>query len=193
MLQEKLLEYERKSQEGKTTLNLELTRLKSSLEQKQMELDQIKKEFEVINDQMEYMRRENDEMKKKLDDYDKVSKIQRTISADSSAMEKEIKELKSRLNNAEKAKKADLAQCKMRYDSQIVAISDELKSLQAQVTRFKRERDTYKHMLEGAQKTIGDLKTPAGKASRENRNSISSFDEVGASFSYLLLRLLKLP
>lgn len=172
------MEYERKSQEGKTTLNLELTRLKSTLEQKQMELDQIKKEYEVINDQMEYMRRENDEMKKKLDDYDKVSKIQRNISADSSAMDREIKELKLRLTNAEKSKKADLAQCKMRYDSQIVAINDELKSLQAQVTRFKRERDTYKHMLEGAQKTIGDLKTPAGKSIRENRNSISSFDEV---------------
>lgn len=159
-------------------MNLELTRLKSSLDQKQTELEQIRREHEVVNDQMEYMRRENDELKKKLDDYDKVHKIQRNISADSTAMENQIKELKLRLNNAEKSKKADLAQCKMRYDSQIVAINDELKSLQAQVTRFKRERDTYKHMLEGAQKTIGDLKTPTGKANRENRNSITSVDEV---------------
>lgn len=149
-----------------------------------MELDQIKKEYEVINDQMEYMRKENDEMRKKLDDYDKVNKIQRSISADSSAMEKEIKELKIRLSNAEKTKKTDLAQCKMRYDSQIVAINDELKSLQAQVTRFKRERDTYKHMLEGAQKTIGDLKAPTVKSGRENRNSISSLDEVLLSFFF---------
>lgn len=176
--QEKLLEYERKSQEGKTTLNLEMTRLKSSLEQTQMELDQIKKEHEVVNDQMEYMRRENDELKRKLDDYDKVNKIQRNISADSSAMEKQIKELKLKLTNAEKSKKADLAQCKMRYDTQIVTINEELKSLQVQVTRFKRERDTYKHMLEGAQKTIGDLKTPSGRSGRESRSSIGSLDEV---------------
>lgn len=176
--QEKLLEYERKSQEGKTSLNLEMTLLKSSLEHKQLELDQLKKEYEVVNDQMEYMRKENDELKRKLDDYDKVNKIQRTISADSSAMEREIKELKLQLGNAEKSKKADLAQCKMRYDSQIAAINEELKSLQGQVTRFKRERDTYKHMLEGAQKTIGELKNPSGKSGRESRSSIGSFDEV---------------
>lgn len=172
------MEYERKSQEGKTSLKLELTRVKSSLEQNQIELDQIKREYEVVNDQMENLRRENDELKRKLDDYDKVNKIQRNISADTSAMEKEMKELRLRLSDVEKTKKADLAQCKMRYDSQIVAINQELKSLQAQVTRFKRERDTYKHMLEGAQKTIGDLKTPTGKTNRENRNSITSFDEV---------------
>lgn len=182
-----MLEYERKSQEGKTTLNLEMTRLKSTLEQKQMELDQIKREYEVVNDQMEYMRKENDELKRKLDDYDKVNKIQRNISADSSAMEKEIKELKSRLSNAEKMKKTDLTQCKMRYDSQIATINDELKSLQAQVTRFKRERDTYKHMLEGAQKTIAELKSPSGKSGRESRNSIGSIDEVCNYFFPILV------
>lgn len=143
-----------------------------------MELDQIKREHEVVNDQMEYMRKENDELKRKLDDYDKVNKIQRNISADSTAMEKQIKELKLKLTNAEKSKKADLAQCKMRYDTQIVTINEELKSLQVQVTRFKRERDTYKHMLEGAQKTIGDLKTPSGRSGRESRSSIGSLDEV---------------
>lgn len=63
------------------------------MEQTQSELEKLRKEYEVINDQMEYMRRENDELKKKLDDYDKVHKIQRNISADTSAMEKEIKQL----------------------------------------------------------------------------------------------------
>lgn len=92
-MEEKLREYQKKSQEGKNTSNLERTRLKSSLEQTQSELEQLKKEYEVINDQMENLRRENDELKKKLDDYDKVSKIQRNISADSSAMEKQIKQL----------------------------------------------------------------------------------------------------
>lgn len=70
--------------------------MKSSLEQTQSELDQLKKENDVANDQMEYMRKETDELRKKLDDFDKVSKIQRNISADSSAMGKEIKELKAK-------------------------------------------------------------------------------------------------
>lgn len=56
-------------------------------------------------------------------------------------------------------------------------MNEQLNSLQQQVSRFKRERDTYKHMLEGAQKTIGDLKT-GPKSGRESRASIASFDEV---------------
>lgn len=92
-MEEKLTEYQKKSQEGKTTLNLERTRLKASLEKAQSELEQLKREYEVANDQLENLRRENDELKRKLDDYDKVSKVQRNISADSSAMEKEIKQL----------------------------------------------------------------------------------------------------
>lgn len=71
-------------------------RLKALLEEKQSEFEQIKKEYDVIHDQMEFMRRENDDLKKKLDDYEKVNKIQRTISADSSAMDKEIKQLRLR-------------------------------------------------------------------------------------------------
>lgn len=73
-----------------------------------------------------------------------------------------------------------MAELKMRYDSQVTVINNEIRSLQNQVTRFKRERDTYKHMLESAQKTIGDLKQNP-TAFRENRNSIASIDEVEES------------
>ncbi|CAH1969998.1 unnamed protein product [Acanthoscelides obtectus] len=133
-------------------------RLKALLEEKLSEFEQLKKEHDNIHDQMEYMRRENDELKKKLDDYDKVNKVQRNMSADSSAMEMEIKQLRMKLNNFEKNKKSDLAELKMRYESQLNAVNGELQSLQNQVMRFKREKDTYKHMLQTAQKTIGDLK-----------------------------------
>nr|CAH7735764.1 unnamed protein product [Callosobruchus chinensis] len=133
-------------------------RLKALLEEKLSEFEQLKKEHDSIHDQMEYMRRENDELKKKLDDYDKVNKVQRNMSADSSAMEKEIKQLRMKLNNSDKNKKSDLAELKMRYESQLNAVNGELQSLQNQVMRFKREKDTYKHMLQTAQKTIGELK-----------------------------------
>lgn len=39
--------------------------------------------------------------------------------------------------------------------------------VQGQVLRFKRERDTFKHMLEAAQKTISDLKA-AGATPRSS-------------------------
>lgn len=76
--------------------SFELGRWKAALAEKTSDLEQIKKEYDTVHDQMEYMRRESDELRKKLDDYDKVSKIQRNMSADSSAMEKDIRQLKNK-------------------------------------------------------------------------------------------------
>lgn len=92
-LEEKLKESNRLSYNGSESNR---QRLQALLEEKQSEFDQLKKEYDVIHDQMDFIRRENDDLKKKLDDYEKVNKIQRNISADSSAMEKEIKQLRLR-------------------------------------------------------------------------------------------------
>lgn len=80
-----------------------------------------------------------------------------------------------RLEAEEKARKSDVAAVKLRYDKRATALADELKSIQGQVLRFKRERDTFKHMLEGAQKTIADLKI--SQNSQTTRSSISSTSE----------------
>lgn len=74
----------------------------------------------------------------------------------------------------EKSKKTDLAELKMRYESQMNVVNGELQSLQNQVLRFKREKDTYKHMLETAQKTIGELKQNPTIAKEGPKN----YDEV---------------
>ncbi|XP_076261708.1 uncharacterized protein LOC143197279 isoform X2 [Rhynchophorus ferrugineus] len=159
----------------------EKQRFKALFEEKQSELEQVKKEYDHIHDQMEYMRRENDELNKKLDDYEKVNKIQRNISADTSAMEKEIKQLRLKLNSADKSKKSDVAECKMRYESQLSLMNKELQSLQNQVMRFKRERDTYKHMLESAQKTIGELKQSPKSNRNKNPKEQLHYDELEES------------
>lgn len=93
-MEDQIKKYERISNNGN---ELEKVRFKAILEERQSELDQTKKENEVLNDQLEYIRKECDEVKRKLDDYNKVNKIQRNISADSSAMEKEIRQLKAKL------------------------------------------------------------------------------------------------
>lgn len=87
---------EKNIQKGSDTFSFERERLKSSIEEKTSELDQLKKEYSMIHNQMEYMRKENEEVKKKLEDYSKLSKIQRNISADTSAMDKEIRQLRAR-------------------------------------------------------------------------------------------------
>lgn len=48
------------------------------------------------------------------------------------------------------------------------------------MTRFKRERDTFRHMLDGAQKTISELRSNPGASKR--LSSISSNEEVIAKF-----------
>ena len=115
-------------------------------------------------------------MSTKLKDYQAVSKIHQALTPDTTALESEIRKLKNALTNTEKAKKADLAQCKMRYEHRITAINDEIQAIQNQLSRYKRERDTYKHMLEGAQKTIGELKST--RQGRLSNASSGKSDEV---------------
>jgi hypothetical protein len=72
----------------------------------------------------------------------------------------------------------------MRYDSRVALISEEMTSLQSQVAKFKRERDSHRHMLEAAQKTIGELRSAAasssgGKNTPVSHASINPADEVG--------------
>lgn len=78
------------------SLLIERARLKSSIEDKTNELDQIKREGAVLEDQIKYLRKENEDLKQKLDDFDKVSKVQRNMTAESTALDKEMLQLKNK-------------------------------------------------------------------------------------------------
>lgn len=54
-----------------------------------------------------------------------------------------------------------------------------------QVTRFKRERDTFRHMLDGAQKTISELRSNPGANKR--LSTISSAEEVSLKMLKFIL------
>lgn len=136
------------------------------------EINSLKKENDLMMQRLENAREVNEDLLNKLKDYDAVSKAHQVLSADTSTLELEIQKLKTNLANLEKSKKADVAQCKMHYEHRVSAISDEMQSLQNQLSRYKRERDTYKHMLEGAQRTIADLKT-----SRHRKQSITNSEK----------------
>lgn len=58
-----------------------------------------------------------------------------------------------RLYNEEQARKTEVAAIKVRYDNRISVLSEELKNSQFQTLRFKRERDSYKHMLDSVDST----------------------------------------
>ncbi|XP_029663562.1 COP1-interactive protein 1 isoform X1 [Formica exsecta] len=151
------------------------------------EINTLKKENATLLERLEDVRKMNDDLSAKLKDYEAVSKIHQVLTPDTTALESEIRKLKNALTNMEKAKKADLAQCKMRYEHRITAINDEIQAIQNQLSRYKRERDTYKHMLEGAQKTIGDLKsTRQGRLSNASSGK-SDEDEESSRANVLVL------
>lgn len=68
-----------------------------------------------------------------MDDYDKVAKVQRTIDLDKTNLEKEIKALQNKLTLNDKTKKSEIAECKLRYESQMQTIQEELQTVQTQV------------------------------------------------------------
>ncbi|XP_012274536.1 myosin-2 [Orussus abietinus] len=176
-LQDTLKSKEREWQTEKTMLE-EITQGKTSssaLDEAKDEIGRLKRENRSLVEQMENVKKTNDDLISKLKDFNTVTKIQRNLSADSSALESELRKAKNALANVEKAKKADVAQCKLRYEHRITALNEEMKSIQNQLSRYKRERDTYKHMLEGAQKTIASLKV--ARQRRQSNTSTGKSDE----------------
>lgn len=59
----------------------------------------------------------------------------------------------------EKSHRSDMAAVKMKSDQRVALLQDDIHALHLQNAKFRRERDTFKEMLEGAQKNIADLKT----------------------------------
>ncbi|BES92388.1 SOGA family member [Nesidiocoris tenuis] len=148
------------------TLVLEKNRLQAFCDEKQSEIDQYKKETHGLKEQIDYMKKDNEELRRQIEDYEKVSKVHRSMNADVTALEKELKEYKTRLVMEEKAKKTELSKLKHRYDHRIAVLSDEMLSIQGQVARFKRERDSYRHMLEEAHRNIQEFKNTGTLSNR---------------------------
>lgn len=74
-----------------------------------------------------------------------------------------------RLETAEMNVKSEVAATRLRYEQQVTNLHNELTGLQRQCERFKRDRDTFKQLVEAAQKQIGDMKA--------NRRSFSVGNE----------------
>ncbi|XP_059045991.1 centromere-associated protein E isoform X5 [Achroia grisella] len=154
---------------------VERARLNTRLEQREQELRTATDKLDVLTHHHDLLKKELDEVRKKSEDYEKVAKVHRSLTADNAELERELTALNTRLEQADKARKTELTETKTRYEDQMNTMRDELKSLHNQVSRFKRERDNYKQMLDAAQKTMAEIKN-SGNA-RTQRASISSTDE----------------
>ncbi|KAM3967746.1 LOW QUALITY PROTEIN: uncharacterized protein ACR2FA_011294 [Aphomia sociella] len=154
---------------------VERARLNTRLEQREQELRTASDKLDVLTHHHDLLKKRLEEVRKKSEDYEKVAKVHRSLTADNAELERELTALNARLEQADKSRKAELIDTKMRYEDQMNSMREELKSLHTQVSRFKRERDNYKQMLDAAQKSMSEMKSTGN--SRTQRASISSTDE----------------
>lgn len=68
--------------------------LKTSLDEKEKELEKVRKENEMNISYAAQMRKDNDELRKKLDDFERVSKVHRTLSDHNNSLENELKKMR---------------------------------------------------------------------------------------------------
>lgn len=80
------------------------------------------------------------------------------------------------MHNEEKGRKVEIAALKLRYENHIATISEEQKDIQAQLARFKHERNTYKQLLENQQKNADiKIKKDIRTSSTSEPNDVSIF------------------
>merc|ERR1712012_790956 len=133
----------------------ERDRFKNIIEDRDNQITQLKIEGDVAQSQVSAQRKDIEELKLKLQDYEKMNKFQKVVSSDdksSSSDKQKLDEVKKQLATEEKERKTETNNLKMKYDSKTALMSEEIMSLKSQVSKYKRDRDSYKEMAESAQK-----------------------------------------
>ncbi|XP_071538895.1 uncharacterized protein [Panulirus ornatus] len=154
----------------------EKKRLKDIIEDKNQEIERLKREEDAIKDQVSYYRRESEDLRRKAEDLEKLQQLNEkrssSLANDTTAFDNTIRDLKAKLSSSEKTHKTDLTKIKMKYDSKLKAMTEEVSTLTQHMTKYRRERDTYKEMLDGTQRTLAELKgTTPYRASRADNAS----------------------
>merc|ERR1719420_1386707 len=139
----------------------ERNRFKSILDDRDSQITNLKIECDVARSQHAQAKKEQEDLKQKLQDYEKMSKYGRSVagSNSSSASNDEVEDLKKQLAAAEKDSKSTANNIKMKYDSKIAIMTEEIHALKSQSSKYRRERETYKEMFEGVQKKLTDTKS----------------------------------
>nr|CAH0112438.1 unnamed protein product [Daphnia galeata] len=194
-MQEKMKEFEEKElRHTGENWYIERSRLKDIIEEKNQQLEKTKRDEEMHRDHIDNIRRENDELRRKLEDFDKVTKIKRSMTYDSSEHEREMRELKNRLAQEEKSHRSEMTHAKMRHDNKVALLQEETQATQMQLEKARRERDTFREMLDGAQRMISELKSDPSKKtksgsdaarSREMEDTLTRIEEFHAQITSL--------
>ncbi|KAF2357410.1 Protein SOGA [Trinorchestia longiramus] len=173
---------------GETGSFMEKNRLKDILDDKNHQIEKLKRDEEILRDQLTYARREGEELRRKVDDLEKINELndrrQTKTNPDVSEYEDTIKDLRSRLSASEKVVKTETTKIKMKYDSKLKALAEEVSTLSSHMSKYRRERDRYKELMEAAQKNLSVMRsggntnsTSQYRTSRaDNANEVASFE-----------------
>merc|ERR1712110_364053 len=128
-------------------------RFKNVIEDRDNQITQLKIEGDVAQSQVSGQRKDIEELKLKLLDYEKMTKFQKVVSSDDKQTEE---------NNI-----------KMKYDSKTALMNEEIMALKAQCSKYKRDRENYKEMLESAQKSRSGRTSAAGDEASDYKQRVN--------------------
>jgi len=152
----------------------ERNRFKSILDDRDSQITNLKIECDVARSQHTQAKKESEDMKQKLQDYEKMNRYGRSAAGSNSNSDstQQVDDLKKELTTMEKENKSALNNVKMKYDSKIAIMTEEVHALKSQASKYRRERETYKEMFEGVQKKLTESKgskiTPGDAAAELN-------------------------
>ena len=97
-------------------------------------------------------KKEIDELKTKLQDYEKMSRFQKAAVSDNNAsaeLETKLSDAKKQLSNIERDHRSELNNVKMKFDGKIAVMNEEIASLKTQSSKYRRYSKKHKY-LKGA-------------------------------------------
>merc|ERR1711872_56369 len=138
----------------------ERNRFKSILEDRDSQITNLKIECDVARSQHTQAKKESEDMKQKLQDYEKMNRYGKSAAGSNSSDDSnsQIEDLKKEVASLQKENKSSINNVKMKYDSKIAIMTEEIHALKSQSSKYRRERETYKEMFEGVQKKLTETK-----------------------------------
>merc|ERR1711997_964821 len=154
----------------------ERDRFKNIIEDRDNQITQLKIEGDVAQSQVSGQRKDIEELKLKLLDYEKMTKFQKVVSSDDKQTadgKQKLEEMKKQLAKEQKERKTETNNLKMKYDSKTALMNEEIMALKAQCSKYKRDRENYKEMLESAQKSRSGRTSAAGDEASDYKQRVN--------------------
>ncbi|CAB4057533.1 unnamed protein product [Lepeophtheirus salmonis] len=146
------------------------------------QINQLKIEADVSRSQVVCLKKECDDIKCKLNDYEKMSKFQKVVSNDNSIAEElefKLNEINKKIVSEQREHKTEINTIVMKYKSKLDIMDEEMSSLKSTCSKYRRERETYKDMLESLENS----------KSRGTSSIDSEVNEYKSKFNDLTLKM----